>query len=149
MLRSQSLCPAKQAGRRAEVISLIRQRRNGEALDKARTIADDARMRLMESCLQKRSSSEIEELSARAHGFAVSDPEVPYSTAEVEALCGRNQVALELLRQAVQDRFCSYPALDSDPLFSPLRHTAEFQQIRSAAMDCQNKFVAYRDQNRQ
>lgn len=134
--------------KRAEVIALIRQRKNEEALDKARTIADDARMRLMEACLQKRPSSEIEELSARAHGFAVADPEVRYSTAEVEALCGRNQVALELLHQAVQDRFCPYPALDSDPLFSPLRHTAEFEQIRSAAMDCQNKFVAYRNQNR-
>jgi hypothetical protein len=28
------------------------------------------------------------------------------------------------------------PALDSDPLFSRLRHAAEFPAIRSAAMDC-------------
>lgn len=59
------------------------------------------------------------------------------------------QVALGLLRQAVQDRFCSYPALDSDPLFSPLRHTTEFQEIRSAAMDCQKKFLAYRNEHPQ
>jgi len=132
----------------SEVTSLLRQGRNGEALDKARTIADDATMRLAEACLQKRPSSEIEELSTRAHGFPLSDPELRFLTAEIEAFCGRNQVALELLRQAVHDRFCSYPALDSDPLFSPLRQTNEFQEIRSAAIDCQNKFVAYRSEHR-
>ena len=56
------------------------------------------------------------------------------------------KLRLGLLRQAVQGRFCSYPALDSDPLFSTLRHTTEFQEIRSAAMDCQKKFLAYRSQ---
>jgi hypothetical protein len=28
-----------------------------------------------------------------------------------------------------------------------LRHTTEFQEIRSAAVDCQNKFLAYRSQH--
>ena len=136
--------------KRGEMLSLLRLGRTAEALEKIRTITDDARMRLAEACLQKRPSSEIEELSKDAHGqFALSDPEISYTTAEIEAFCGRNQVALGLLRQAVQDRFCSYPVLDSDPLFSPLRHTAEFQTIRVAAIDCQNKFVAYRNQHRQ
>ena len=135
--------------KRSEVFSLIRQGRNAEALDKARTITDDARVRLAEACLQERPASELDELSNRAHGFALSDPEIRYTTAEIEAFCGRNQVALALLRQAVHDRFCSYPALDSDPLFSSLRHTTEFQEVRSAAMDCQKKFLAYRNQYRQ
>ena len=135
--------------KRAEVTWLLRQGRNAEALENARAITvDDGRMQLAEACLQKRSSSEIDELSNRAHGFALSDPEIRFATAEIEAFCGRNQVALGLLRQAVQDRFCSYPALDSDPLFSRLRDTAEFQEIRVAAIDCQNKFVAYRNQHR-
>jgi hypothetical protein len=74
--------------------------------------------------------------------FAITQP-------RTKPFCGRNQVALELLRQAVQDRFCSYPALESDPLFAPLRHTAEFQEIRVAAIDCQTRFLAYRNQHRQ
>ena len=138
--------------KRSEVFSLMRQGRNAEALEQARTMADDitddARVRLAEACLLKRPASEIDELSSGTRGFALSDPEVRYTAAEIEAFCGRNQVAMVLLRQAIQDRFCSYPALDSDPLFSPLRHTAEFQEIRSAAIDCQNKFVAYRNQHR-
>jgi len=135
--------------KRAEVGSLLRQGRNSEALEKARTDTDDPRVRLVEACLEKRPSSEIDELSKDAHGFALSDPEIRYTTAENEAFCGRNQVALELLRQAVHDRFCSYPALDSDPLLLPLRHTAEFQEIRVAARDCQNKFLAFRSEHPQ
>ena len=143
-----ALDPGSQWSKRNEAMSLLRQGRNVEALEKVRTITDDPRMRLAQACIEKRPSSEIDELSKGAHGFALSDPEIRYSTAEIEAFCGRNQVALALLRQAVQDRFCSYPALDSDPLFSPLRHTAEFQAIHSAAINCQNKFVAYRNQHR-
>jgi serine/threonine protein kinase/Flp pilus assembly protein TadD len=135
--------------KRNEVFILLRQGRTAEALEKVRTITDDPRMRLVEGCLEKRPSSEIAGLSDGAHGFSLSDPEIREGTAEIEAFCGRNQVALGLLRQAVQDRFCSYPALDSDPLFSPLRHTTEFQEIRSAAMDCQKKFLAYRNEHPQ
>jgi tetratricopeptide (TPR) repeat protein len=132
--------------KRNEVFILLRQGRTAEALEKVRTITDDPRMRLVEGCLEKRPSPEIAELSDGAHGFSLSDPEIREGTAEIEAFCGRNQVALGLLRQAVHDRFCSYPALDSDPLFLPLRHTTEFQEIHSAAMDCQKKFLAYRSQ---
>jgi hypothetical protein len=135
--------------KRNEVFILLRRGRNAEALEKVRTTTDDPRMRLVEACLEKRPSSEIAELSNSAHGYSLSDPEIRFTTAEVEAFCGRNQVALALLRQTVHDRFCSYPAIDSDPLFSPLRHTTEFQEIRSAAIDCQNKFVTYRSQHRQ
>ena len=143
-----ALDAGSQWSKRNEVFILLRQGRTAEALEKVRTITDDPRMRLVEGCLEKRPSSEIAELSDGAHGFSLSDPEIRHGTAEIEAFCGRNQVALGLLRQAVHDRFCSYPALDSDPLFSQLRQTSEFQEIRSAAMDCQNKFVAYRNQQR-
>jgi len=144
-----ALDAGSQFSKRDEVIILLRQGRNVEALEKLRTITDDGRYRLAQACIEKRPSSEIDELSKGVLGFALSDPEVRYTTAEIEAFCGRNQVALGLLRQAVQGRFCSYPALDSDPLFSSLRHTAEFQEIRVAAIDCQNKFVAFRNQHRQ
>jgi hypothetical protein len=92
-------------------------------------------MRLVEACQQERPSSEIDELSNRAHGFALAVPEIRYTTAEIEAFCGGSQVALAVVSPAVQDRYCSYPALDSDPSLSPLRRPAEFQQIRSVAMD--------------
>ena len=133
--------------KRDEVTILLRQGRNVEALEKLRTIADDSGYRLAQACIEKRPSSEIDFLSKGVFGFSLSDPEVRYTTAEIEAFCGRNQVALGFLRQAVQGRFCSYPALDSDPLFASLRQSAEFQEIHSAAIECQNKFLAYRSQH--
>ena len=144
-----ALDPGSHWSKRNEVEILLRQGRNAEALEKVRTTTGDPRMRLVEGFLEKRPSSEIVELSNGAHGSSLSDPEIRYTTAETEAFCGRNQVALELLRQAVHDKHCSYPALDSDPLFSPLRHTTEFQEVCSAAMDCQKKFLACRGQHPQ
>jgi len=80
--------------KRNEVFILLRRGRNAAALEKVRTINDDPRMRLVEGCLEKRPSSEIAELSDGAHGFSLSDPEIREGTAEIEAFCGRNQVAL-------------------------------------------------------
>ncbi len=140
--------------KRNEVEILLRQGKRTEALEVVHPLTEYensgmkfSEMRLAEACLRGRPESEIEALSNDAQGFAVSDPEIRYATAEFQAFCGRRQAALALLRQAVQGRFCPYTAMDSDPLFEPLRHTAEFQEIRSAAVDCQNRFLAYRSQH--
>ncbi len=134
--------------KRNEVEILLRQGRKAEALEMmVHPLTESSLMRLVEACLRARPEPEIEALSKQAASFAVSDPEVRYSTADYESFCGRHEAALALLRQAVQGRFCPYTAMDSDALFEPLRHTAEFQQIRSAAVDCQNKFLSYRSQH--
>jgi eukaryotic-like serine/threonine-protein kinase len=133
--------------KRNEVEILLRQGRKTEALEKVHPLTENLGMRLVEACLEERSASEIETLSKNALSFAVSDPEMRYATAEFEALCGKDKAALGLLRQAVEGGYCSYPAIDSDPLLAPLRHTAEFQEIRSAAIDCQKKFLAYRSEH--
>ena len=133
--------------RGAEVQILLRQGKKAEALEKVRSLTDDPAFRLVEACLEQRPASEIDTLAKGAETFPVSDPEIRYLTAEFEALCGRDQVALGLLRQAVEGGYCSYPALDSDPLFASLRRTAEFQGIHSAAVNCQKKFLAYRNQH--
>ena len=134
---------------RNEVEILLRQGRKTEALEKVHSLTEAIGMRLVEACLAGRSASEIEALAKDVRNFVVSDPEVRYASADYEASCGRQQEALALLREAVEGKFCSYPAIDSDPLLAPLRHTAEFQEIRSAAIDCQKKFLAYRNQHRQ
>jgi eukaryotic-like serine/threonine-protein kinase len=140
--------------KRNEVEILLRQGKRTEALEVVHPLTEYensgmkfSEMRLAEACLRARPESEIEALSKDAQSFAVSDPEIRYATAEFQAFCGRRQAALALLREAVQGRFCPYTAMDSDPLFEPLRHTAEFQEIRSAAVDCQNRFLAYRSQH--
>ena len=137
---------------RNEVEILLRQGKKNEALEIAHAFTENSSvrysgMRLLDACLQGRPESEIEALSKDAETFAVPDPEMRYAVSDYQAFCGRREAALTLLRQAVQGRFCPYTAMDSDPLFEPLRHSAEFQEIRSAAVDCQNKFLAYRSQH--
>jgi eukaryotic-like serine/threonine-protein kinase len=129
--------------KRNNVEILLREGRKTEALEEVHGLG----MRLIEACLERRSTSEIEEISKDVLSFAVSDPEVRYASSDYEASCGRDAEALRLLRQAVEGKFCSYPAMDSDPLLAPLRHTAEFQEIHSAAIDCQKRFLVYRNQH--
>ena len=75
------------------------------------------------------------------------DGEPPYFYAEITAAIGFDQGTLEMLRTAVNRHYCSYPALDNDPLFAGLRGTPEFQQIRQAAIQCQQSFLQWRAQN--
>ena len=140
--------------KRNEVEILLRQGKKAEALEIAQALAENENsgmrnrgMRMVEACLRGRPESEIERLSSDAQSFTVSDPEIRYATADYQAFCGRSQAALALLRQSVDGKFCSYPAIDSDPLLAPLRHTAEFQEIRSATIDCQKRFLAYRSEH--
>jgi eukaryotic-like serine/threonine-protein kinase len=135
--------------KRNEVEILLRQGRKTEALEKVHPLTENLGMRLVEACLEERSALEIETLSKNALSFAVSDPEMRYATAEFEAFCGKDKAALGLIRQAVEGGYCSYPAIDSDPLLASVRHTAEFQGIRPAAIDCQKKFLAYRNEHSQ
>lgn len=60
--------------------------------------------------------------------------------------CGQKDAAVRLLRNAIEQNYCAYTALQTDPLVK-LRGTPEFSELLSAAKDCQNKFLAGRDKN--
>jgi hypothetical protein len=77
------------------------------------------------------------------------DPEDTYFSASDLAYCGQTKAALQMLRRAIEGNYCSYPAIDSDPLFANIRQKPEFAEIRSAAIQCQNKFLAERGQSTQ
>ena len=61
------------------------------------------------------------------------------------AYCGQREVALRLLKKAVEQNYCGWPAMDKDPLFASIRGTPEFAAIRQAGIDCQKRFLAHRD----
>jgi TolB-like protein/predicted Ser/Thr protein kinase len=71
----------------------------------------------------------------------VHDPEMNYFAAAHLAYIGETEAALNLLRAAVAGGYCSYPAVDSDPLLAPLRPSANFAEIRSLAKECRERFV--------
>jgi TolB-like protein/predicted Ser/Thr protein kinase len=98
-------------------------------------------------CLQHPDSPLIKDLSARAERsatFAGGDPENAYVDARIQAVCNQNVTALRVLRRAVDAGYCAYPIMDNDPLFSHIRSTPEFGEIRKLGMECQAKFLRHR-----
>ncbi|HEY8847784.1 MAG TPA: protein kinase [Thermoanaerobaculia bacterium] len=74
------------------------------------------------------------------------DSEPIYTTSEMVAYVGEPELALRLLRRAVEMNLCPYPAIDMDPAFAGLRDTPEFRQIRQTAIDNQARFLRFRAQ---
>ena len=71
-----------------------------------------------------------------------------YFSAAHLAYCGQTDAALAMLKRAIHGGYCSYPAIESDPMFTGIRRKPAFREIRSAAMACQNDFLAERGRPR-
>jgi hypothetical protein len=76
--------------------------------------------------------------------MAVRDSELKYFLAEDLAHCGYPDLALRLLRKAVQQNYCAFPAMERNPLLASVRGTADFAEIRRMGIDCQQRFLAHR-----
>jgi len=94
------------------------------------------------------SATELSKAVAEVETDPVSsrDPELLYRNAEVLAFCQQNDAALRELKRAIQGKYCSYPAMDNDPLFGAIRQRPEFAELRSAGMECQQSFLSHRKQ---
>jgi hypothetical protein len=96
-------------------------------------------------CLARRPPSAGSPLPAgvREAILGIRDSEPKYSLSGMVALCGDRESALQILRKAVEENFCSYPAMDKDPLFENVRKTPEFAEIRKMGMACRERFLAH------
>ncbi len=65
------------------------------------------------------------------------DPEMSYYQGAILAYCGKKEAALHMLQNAVEANYCAYSNLLSDPLLVKLRGSAEFDQVLTAAHECQ------------
>jgi DNA-binding winged helix-turn-helix (wHTH) protein/TolB-like protein len=74
------------------------------------------------------------------------DAEELYRNAEALSLCGQPDAALRQLRKTIKGKYCSYPAMEKDPLFDPIRQRPEFGELRRAGIACQQNFLAHRQQ---
>lgn len=123
---------------------LVRQGKLDEALKmfKPRPIAQNESPRPLEAFLKHHPISEIAAATRQeeAKDMANRDPEPKYLNAGRDSYVGQLDIALHLLRRAVEQNYCSYPAMDNDPLFANIRNTSEFAAIRNAGIECQKKF---------
>lgn len=97
-------------------------------------------------CAQHHPLNEIAALAAQVQPN--DDPEVSYFFAGHLAFCGQTKPAIRMLDRAVRANYCSYPALDSDPLFTNIRSMPEFAEVRSRAIACNHRFLSATAQTR-
>jgi len=124
---------------------LLREGKRAEAAAIARTIPGYPKS--TQACLAGWPPVEVGAL-AREEAAAIGevrDSEPKYYAASEFAYCGQREVALRLLKKAVEQNYCGWPAMDKDPLFASIRGTPEFAAIRQAGIDCQKRFLAHRD----
>jgi eukaryotic-like serine/threonine-protein kinase len=99
---------------------------------------------LLEACLGLRPASELDRMARDAETGQPSDPdpELAYYQGSIFASCGKKDAALHLLKTAVELNYCAYSNLLSDPLLRPLHREREFDEVLTAAHDCQQAMQA-------
>ncbi len=103
---------------------------------------------LLQACLGPKQASQLERAAQKAETAALAgvDSEPRYATGTLLAFCGQKDDAVRLLRNAIEHNYCAYQGLQSDPMLAKLRGTREFNELLAAAKQCQDRFLAQRDQ---
>jgi serine/threonine protein kinase/TolB-like protein len=94
---------------------------------------------LLTACTQAQRPADIERIVREAESSAMMepDPEDWYHVGALMAYCGQKDAALRLLKAAVQQNYCAYSALLTDPLVKGLRKETAFNQVLTAGSECQ------------
>ncbi|MGO9439627.1 MAG: protein kinase domain-containing protein [Terriglobales bacterium] len=94
---------------------------------------------LMEACTAAQPPADLAGIvrENEASVMMEPDPEAWYHVAALMAACGQGQPALRLLKAAVQQNYCAHSALLDDPLLKDLRKDTSFNEVLTAASNCQ------------
>ncbi|HEV8523126.1 MAG TPA: protein kinase [Terriglobales bacterium] len=129
---------------------LLRDGRIEEALKYARIMTNNAVWfgNLLQQCLDPAANWDAHNIDPKmvAALLDLRDPELQYHQASMMAFCGNRELAVRLLQRAIAKNYCSYSALELDPLLASLRELREFESLRNAARECQRRFLIGRAQ---
>ncbi len=94
---------------------------------------------LMEACTAAQRPADMAKIVRETESSVMLelDPEAWYHVGALMAACGQNEPALRLLKAAVQQNYCAYTALLDDPLLKGLRKETAFNEVLTAASNCQ------------
>ena len=94
---------------------------------------------LMEACTAAQAPADLAGIvrENEASVMMEPDPEAWYHVGALMAACGQSPPALRLLKAAVQQNYCAYTALLDDPLLKDLRKDTAFNEVLTAASNCQ------------
>ncbi|MDQ6802104.1 MAG: protein kinase [Acidobacteriota bacterium] len=131
-----------------ELYVLLHEGKDAE-VERSVRASDPPSLQMFVAARHRRPKADIDREFARLKAFEMGfrDGENPYFNAGPLVAVRLDKEALEMLRLAVDRHYCSYPAIDNDPLLARIRTTPEFQQIRKAAIQCQQSFLSWRAQN--
>jgi TolB-like protein len=123
-------------GQKAEALKILQQLPPDRALD------DGTRR----AYLEHRPASELQAIIQRLEGELknVPDSEPKYWTAFYMATAGYPQPALRLIQRAVEQNYCAYPMMESDPFLADVRKLPGYPAVRDAGKTCQQRFLAHR-----
>jgi tetratricopeptide (TPR) repeat protein len=120
---------------------LIREGKLAEAREAVKKVSNNPRYHrdLLEACLGMRPASELDKITTDTETsvLAEPDPEPWYYEGTIMAFCGKPAIALHMLTAAVEQNYCSYSALLSDPLLANMRSNKDFDAVLTAAHECQ------------
>jgi len=94
---------------------------------------------LMEACTAPQRPPDFAKIvhDSEASVMLENDPELWYHIGTLLAYCGQPEPALRLLKASVLQNYCAYTALYDDPLLKDLRKETAFNEVLTAASNCQ------------
>jgi tetratricopeptide (TPR) repeat protein len=130
---------------------LLREGKTAEAREAVKLMPSTAHYHrdLLEAALGLRPPSELDRMAheAEVNGPADPDPELAYHQGAVFAYSGKRNAAFRMLKTAIQTNYCAYSNLLSDPLLRGLHSDREFDDLLTAAHECQAAVQAGPAQN--
>ena len=133
-----------------QVEILLREGKEEEALKilKSLPTTDVYGLQLLEPCLQHQPPPDggVGAQKMRSIVMGDYDPGLKYALATVDSFCGQPEFAFRELRRAIEQDYCAYPQMETDPLLTKIRAMPEFAEIRSLGIACQQHFLEHRKQ---
>ncbi len=99
---------------------------------------------VLEACLQLKPESELDRLATESETSYPSDPdpETWYYEGALFAYCGKKKAAIHLLQSAIENNYCAYSNLLTDPLLTKFRSDPDIDKLLTAAHQCQEAVKA-------
>jgi tetratricopeptide (TPR) repeat protein len=120
---------------------LLREGRLPEAREAAKRMSNAPHYHrdLMEAIVGLRPPSELDRMAhdAETGGPSDPDPELSYYQGALFAYAGKKDAAFHMLKTAIEQNYCAYSNLLSDPLLRGLHSDRKFDELLTAAHGCQ------------
>jgi serine/threonine protein kinase len=125
---------------------LLREGRLPEARDAVKRMSNASHYHrdLMEAIVGLRPPSELDRMAhdAETGGPSDPDPENSYYQGALFAYAGKKDAAFHMLKTGIEQNYCSYSNLLSDPLLRGLHSDRKFDELLTAAHACQQAVQA-------